>query len=209
MKRVMSALAVALFAASSIGAQSTPPIARSKLVATHAVNQTNAHTSAMQNVTDSIPAAKAPAAATKPATEAPKPAEAAKGDTVPVREVESSAGATEKTSASGGFEREIFYYERNGRRDPFQSLMSSSDLRPLISDIKLVAVAFDASGRNSVAVLRDLNTKDQYRVRVGQTLGRMRVAAINPKFITFTIEEFGFSRQETLALGDSNTGSSK
>jgi hypothetical protein len=33
----------------------------------------------------------------------------------------------------------------------------------------------------------------------------MRVAAIEPKRITFTIEEFGFSRQETLALGDPTT----
>ncbi len=207
MKRALSALAAVVVAASSIGAQSTPPIARTKLVATHAVNQTNAHTSTMQNATDSIPAAKATG---KPSAEASKPVEATKADTIPpAREVESSAGATEKTSAAGGFEREIFYYERNGRRDPFQSLMTSSDLRPLISDIKLVAVAYDVSGRNSVAVLRDLNTKDQYRVRIGQTLGRMRVSAINPKFITFTIEEFGFSRQETLALGDSNTGSSK
>ncbi|MFN8581754.1 MAG: hypothetical protein U0163_12360 [Gemmatimonadaceae bacterium] len=123
--------------------------------------------------------------------------------------MESSAGSTAAAPSSGGFEREVFYYERNGRRDPFQSLMTSSELRPLLSDLKLVAVAFDASGRNSVAVLRDLNTKEQYRVRIGQSLGRMRVAGINPKFVTFTIEEFGFSRQETLALGDSNTGSSK
>ena len=40
-------------------------------------------------------------------------------------------------------------------------------------------------------------------MKVGQTLGRMRVAQIQPKSVTFTIEEFGFSRQETLALSDS------
>ena len=39
-----------------------------------------------------------------------------------------------------------------------------------------------------------------YRVRVGESLGRMRVARIATKAITFTIEEFGYSRQETLAL---------
>jgi len=42
------------------------------------------------------------------------------------------------------------------------------------------------------------------RVRVGQSLGRIRVARISEKSITFTIEEFGFSRQETLLLGDPN-----
>jgi hypothetical protein len=39
---------------------------------------------------------------------------------------------------------------------------------------------------------------------VGQTLGRMRVAGIEPREIVFTIEEIGFSRQEALVLGDSS-----
>jgi hypothetical protein len=124
-------------------------------------------------------------------------------------EVESSPGSVSAMRPAAVFEREVFYYERSGRRDPFTSLMTSSALRPLLSDLKLVAVAFDATGRNSVAVLHDLNTKEQYRIRIGNTLGRMRVSAINPKSVTFTIEEFGFSRQENLALGDSNKGSSK
>ena len=34
------------------------------------------------------------------------------------------------------------------------------------------------------------------------TLGRMRVANIKPKAIIFTIEEFGFNRQDSLLLGD-------
>jgi hypothetical protein len=33
-------------------------------------------------------------------------------------------------------------------------------------------------------------------------IGRMRVAAIEPKRVMFTIDEFGFSRQETLVIGD-------
>lgn len=106
--------------------------------------------------------------------------------------------------AESGFERETFAYDRSGRRDPFISLMNTSELRPLVSDLRLVGVTFDESGHGSIAVLRDLGTKDQYRVRVGQSLGRMRVSAINPRAIVFTIEEFGYSRQETLALGDSN-----
>jgi hypothetical protein len=98
--------------------------------------------------------------------------------------------------------REVFAYDAGGRRDPFASLMNTSELRPLITELKLVAVAFDPVGGNSVAVLRDLTSKEQYRVRVGQTLGRMRVAAIHEKEVVFTIEEFGFSRQETLNMVD-------
>ncbi len=90
-----------------------------------------------------------------------------------------------------------------GRRDPFVSLMNSEELRPLYQDLKLVAVAWDATGRNSVAVLRDVTSKMQYRVKVGQELGRMRVASISQKSVVFGIEEFGYSRQETLAMNDS------
>ncbi|HMG13128.1 MAG TPA: hypothetical protein VK571_08135 [Gemmatimonadaceae bacterium] len=96
--------------------------------------------------------------------------------------------------------REIFSYDGDGRRDPFVSLLTTSDLRPLLTDLKLVAVAFDTRGQNSVAVLRDTTSKSQYRVRVGQTIGRMRVAAIQEKAVIFTIEEFGYSRQEILPI---------
>ena len=99
--------------------------------------------------------------------------------------------------------RETYTYPGSGRRDPFLSLMNTEELRPLLADLKLVAVAFDPLGRNSVAVLRDLSSKEQYRVKVGQELGRMRVAGIREKSVIFGIEEFGYSRQETLAMTDS------
>src|ERR1700704_5588461 len=96
--------------------------------------------------------------------------------------------------------REVYQYDGDGRRDPFISLLTTSDLRPLLNDLKLVAIAYDPRGQNSVAVLRDVTSKDQYKVRVGQTIGRMRVAAIQEKAVIFTIEEFGYSRQEILPI---------
>src|SRR5512132_2714533 len=96
--------------------------------------------------------------------------------------------------------RETYAYPGIGRRDPFVSLMNTEELRPLLGDLKLVAVALDPTGRNSVAVLRDMGTKEQYRVKVGQEIGRMRVAAIREKEVVFGIEEFGYSRQESLAM---------
>ena len=101
--------------------------------------------------------------------------------------------------------RESFAYGATGRRDPFVSLMNTEELRPLLGDLKLVAVALDPTGRNSVAVLRDLSTKEQYRVKVGQEIGRMRVAAIHAKDVVFGIEEFGYSRQESLAMTQDST----
>ena len=166
-------------------AQSIPSITKTKAAATKAVAASNAQTRANSTLPED----------TTTVTQGGRVA------------TDSAAGSTAVAPSAGtAFERETYLYDRGGRRDPFVSLMSTSDLRPLISDLSLVAVAYDATGRNSVAVLHDLSTKDkeQYRIRVGQSLGRMRVASISPKAVVFTIEEFGYSRQETLGLGDSN-----
>ena len=120
--------------------------------------------------------------------------------------VSPAAAATVPAVADAGkqlLSRETYAYQGAGRRDPFVSLMNSEELRPIFQDLKLVAVAFDPLGRNSVAVLRDVTSKEQYRVKIGQEIGRMRVAAIREKSVTFGIEEFGYSRQETLAMNDS------
>src|SRR5688572_3227979 len=115
----------------------------------------------------------------------------------------SKAADSVKPAAEVLITRETYVYPGAGRRDPFVSLMDTEELRPLLADLKLVAVAFDPTGRNSVAVLRDMSTKEQYRVKVGQELGRMRVASIHEKNVVFGIEEFGYSRQESLAISDS------
>lgn len=96
--------------------------------------------------------------------------------------------------------REVFSYEGGGR-DPFVSLLKSGDVRPLLSDMKLVSVLFD--GRypaRSVAVLRDITNKRIYRAKTGDVLGRLRVTQIRPREVVFTVQEFGYERQETLAL---------
>jgi hypothetical protein len=137
------------------------------------------------------PAASKPAAAKvtlPPAPDPKKPAVAA----APVPVVDSGPKVL--------INREVFSYDGDGRRDPFVSLLTTSDLKPMLADLKLVGVAYDPRGQNSVAVLRDITSKDQYKVRVGQTIGRMRVAAIQPKAVIFTIEEFGYSRQELLPI---------
>ena len=107
------------------------------------------------------------------------------------------------------FTREVFTYDPDSRRDPFYSLLASGELRPLFNDLRLVTVIYDPTGRNSVAILRDIGTREQYRAKVGQTLGRMRVAAILPKQVNFIIEEFGYSRQETVAMNDSTKARTK
>ena len=96
--------------------------------------------------------------------------------------------------------REVFSYQGAGR-DPFLSLLKSGDIRPLITDLKLVTVIYDERyAARSVAVLRDISTSKRYRVRTGDVLGRLRVTQIKPRDVVFTIQEFGFERQATLSL---------
>lgn len=118
-----------------------------------------------------------------------------------------AAPAAKKTAMKSEItiEREAFAYSSAGRRDPYKSLMSSTDVRPLLSDLRLTAVAFDPDGNNSVAILRDTYSRTQYRVRVGHQLGRLRVSGIRQKAVQFTIEEFGFNRQEVLPLTSDTT----
>lgn len=190
MKRITLALGFVVLAAAGAGAQSAPNIMKPKQAAARAVAAANARTTASSTLpeeSDSLVQEERPEASQVATTDS------ADGTTSPP--------APRKEDA---FDRETFSYARSGRRDPFVSLMNTSELRPLISDLKLVAVIFDAAGRNSVAVLRDLGTKEQYRIRAGQSLGRMRVASISAKAVVFTIEEFGYSRQETLGLSDTN-----
>jgi len=96
--------------------------------------------------------------------------------------------------------REVFSYQGAGR-DPYLSLLKSGDIRPLITDLKLVAIIYDERyAARSVAVLRDISTSKRYRVRTGDVLGRLRVTQIKPRDVVFTIQEFGFERQATLSL---------
>jgi len=103
---------------------------------------------------------------------------------------------------SGGITllREQFAYEGGGR-DPFVSLLASGDIRPMLTDLKLVGIYYDQRYPvRSVAVLRDQTNGKRYRAKAGDVMGRLKVNQIRPREIVFTVQEFGFERQESLQL---------
>jgi hypothetical protein len=218
MRFLVLATALALAASTSgseAPAQSVPNVSGIKQTTNRAVAKTNAHTLAMTNV-DSAAAGTRAGSATTGASSRPagKAVESPANDTARGRGVRATATATRASSVSDTagkvvLRREVFAYEQSGRRDPFVSLMTVGELRPMVSDLVVSGILIDPTGRNSVAVLRDITSKEQYRVRVGQQLGRMRVARINQKAVVFTIEEFGYSRQQELTLDDSNQARTK
>src|SRR5690606_24195549 len=56
------------------------------------------------------------------------------------------------------FEREVYRYPRQERRDPFASLIATGDIRPIFSDLALSGIIFDPTGRASMATLKDVST---------------------------------------------------
>ena len=181
-----------LAAASAAQAQRMPDINGPKRAAQRAVNAEDARLSAQTG--QSMPAARAQAAAPAPAPISGPGSTTVLGATPPA-----SLAALAKLPP---VTREIFGYDAAGRRDPFYSLILTDDLRPLLSDLKLVGVLYEASGRRSVAIFRDVQTNAQYRVQTGAALGRMRVAEIKRRGVIFTIDEFGLSRQDSLMMMD-------
>lgn len=107
---------------------------------------------------------------------------------------------THRDSATVGLVREVFAYEGGGR-DPFISLLKSGDIRPLLSDLKLVGIYYDQRyPARSIAVMRDVTNGKRYRAKAGDVMGRLKVTQIRPREIVFTVQEFGFERQESLQL---------
>ena len=110
------------------------------------------------------------------------------------------SAAVDTTTQSSSLQREVFAYEGGGR-DPFMSLLKSGDVRPLITDLKLTTIVYDGRfAARSVAVLRDITNRKIYRVKTGDIVGRLKVTQIRPREVVFTVQEFGFERQETLSL---------
>ncbi len=94
--------------------------------------------------------------------------------------------------------REVFAYRGSGR-DPFMSLLRSGDVRPLLQDLRVTTITYNAQfPSNSVAVLRDTTVNRRYTVRVGDELGRLRVVEIRPREVVVVVDEFGQERQVVL-----------
>ena len=118
---------------------------------------------------------------------------------LPVVEQQAQADSVERNNEVR-LTRETFSYS-GGTRDPFASLFNLASAGPEIQDLQLVGIYLDPDHPgNSIALLRERSTGRPHKLRAGDQLGRARVTQIRRMDIVFTIEDFGFERQETLAL---------
>lgn len=191
MKRALVLLTLAAAAASAQASKTAPPQTKAA-PQSKTTTPTQSKTTPAQTKTTTPAQTKAPATQTK--TQAATPPNATKG----VLAVTPAAPPAKPPVIM----RESFEYDAGGRRDPFYSLLPTAELRPTVSDLRLVGILYDETGRRPIAVMRDVSLGTQYRVTTGMTLGRMRVALIKRHAVIFSIEEFGLNRQDSLVLGD-------
>lgn len=128
-----------------------------------------------------------------------------------IREARAASGAAAATAAvmasldtvglaSESVERESFSYGGGGR-DPFVSLLDAEKMGPEFADLQLLGIYYDEHRPvRSVAVLRDRVSGKRYSMKPGDRAGRLSVVSVRERDVLFSIEDFGYERQETLSL---------
>jgi hypothetical protein len=96
--------------------------------------------------------------------------------------------------------RETFAYSGSAR-DPFNSLLNMAKNGPELADLQLVGIYQNLRAPSgSIAVFREKDGGKRHKLRAGDQVGRSRLVQIRERDVVFTIEDFGFERQETLSL---------
>ncbi|HZI73842.1 MAG TPA: hypothetical protein VFD73_07400, partial [Gemmatimonadales bacterium] len=118
----------------------------------------------------------------------------------PARMQDTTSADSTRKSQEMEMSRETFAYS-GAARDPFSSLLNLAKNGPELADLQLVGIYQNLrSPAASVAVFREKNGGKRHKLRAGDQLGRSRLVQIRERDVVFTIEDFGFERQETLSL---------
>ena len=204
MRRTLSTLSTLMLLAAAVpaSAQMPPSIKGPIDAAKRQANKTSAQINEEQKVGNDQGTKAAAPKPTQSTAKAPAGKSAAASKTAAKPGAKAPVSVSQNgTKGAVTFYREVFSYSSDGRRDPFVSLMATGELRPLLSDLTLVGIIYDESGRNSVAILVDASAGGQtYRKKVGESLGRIKVTKITDKDVTLDMDQFGFDRQETLLI---------
>jgi hypothetical protein len=98
------------------------------------------------------------------------------------------------------YRREVFRYQRGGRPDPFQPLLSAADLGYRVEDIRLTSIVYSPDPRQSIAVFAVADSSARHRLRTGQRLGSITVVGIYPRRVDVQVNDFGNMRVQSLTL---------
>lgn len=204
MRRALIGLALGAVVCAAHTAAAQDMYTAAKKAAQKAANAENAHIDAEQHPEPATKSQPPKAVPQQPQQQQPQPQQQGTPKAQPGKQAPRlNVAKADTMSVPTLIYREAFEFNRDGRRDPFVSLLTTNELRPALSDLTLSSIVYDPSGRRSIAIMRDMTNKAQYRVTTGSTLGRMRVASIHVLSVVFTIEEFGSSRTDSLVMRDS------
>ncbi len=102
------------------------------------------------------------------------------------------------------FDREVFAYPADGRRDPFKPLTGGPGSGgPLFADLALRGIIYSPDPLRSVALVQ-VGGRRTFRLRRGDIIGNARLLEIQPLRVRFAVENFGTVRNEVLELRGNN-----
>jgi hypothetical protein len=111
------------------------------------------------------------------------------------------------------FEREVFTYPTLQRRNPFRPLSGSMQGGPRFEELRVVGIIFSDRPSESVAVLGTSTVEysedassvtvqpgQSWYLKVGQSVGNIRVVEIHREQVVVEVEEFGLTEQKIMQL---------
>ena len=111
------------------------------------------------------------------------------------------------------FEREVFTYPTFQRRNPFAPLSGGNQGGPRFEQLRLVGIIYSGDPSSSVAVVgtstveysEDASTVTvqpgpSWYLKVGQSVGNIRIVEIHRDQVVVEVEEFGLTEQKIMQL---------
>lgn len=117
------------------------------------------------------------------------------------------------------FEREVFTYPTFQRRNPFHALAGGTQGGPRFEELRLEGIIYSDDPSASVAVLGtstveysdDASTVTvqpgrSWYLKVGQSIGTIRIVEIHREQVVVEVEEFGLTEQKIMQLQTRRVG---
>lgn len=111
------------------------------------------------------------------------------------------------------FEREVFSYPTFPRRNPFRPLSGGNQGGPRFDQLRLMGIIYSGNPAESTAMLgtstvtvSDDGTQvtvsegQSWSLKVGQSIGNIRLVEIRRDQVVVEVEEFGLTEQKTMQL---------
>ena len=111
------------------------------------------------------------------------------------------------------FEREVFTYPGFARRNPFRPLTGSNQGGPRFESLRVLGIIYSDQpsmstamlGTSAVEVSEDganvsVGVGQSWYLKVGQSIGNIRVVEIRPDQVVVEVEEFGLTERKTMQL---------